>query len=91
MGGFDLGNWLVGAGKAIGKEIDHAATGLVDLGKTAIGAVSPVAMAHEFSGAAKGITHEAGGALVGVSQSLSMPMMIGGLGALVFLLTQQRR
>lgn len=88
--GFDFIQWAGGAAKAVGKEFDHVATGLVDLGKTAIGAVSPVAMAHEFSGAAKGITHEAGGALVGVSQSLSMPMMIGGAAALVFLLTQRR-
>ena len=89
MGGFDFGNWLVGAGKAIGREIDHAATGLVDLGKAAIN--QPVALAHELSGAVKGVSHEASGAIVGASQALSLPMVIGGLGALAFLMTQQRR
>ena len=85
---FNFGTWLVGAGKAIGKEIDHAATGLIDLGKAAIN--QPIALAHELGGAVKGVSHEASGALVGVSQSLSMPLMLGGAAALVFFLTQKR-
>ena len=86
--GFDFGNWLIGAGKSIGREIDHAATGGMSIAKAAIN--QPVALAHELSGAVQGVSHDAAGAIVGASQALTMPLMIGGLGALVFLITQRR-
>ena len=88
MGGFDFGNWLVGAGKSIGREIESAATGVVSIAKAALN--QPVALAHELSGAVQGVSHEASGAIVGASQALSLPLMLGGLGALVFLITQRR-
>jgi hypothetical protein len=84
---FNLGNWLVGAGKSIGKEFDHLATGAVEVAKAAIN--QPVALAHELSGAVQGVSHEAGGALVGVSSALSMPLMLGGAAAFVFLMTRR--
>ena len=92
---FNLGNWLVGAGKAIGKEFNHLATGVVDVAKAAIN--QPVAIVHELSGAAVsisknvvGVAHEASGAIQGVSSALSMPIMLAGGAALVFMMTQRR-
>jgi hypothetical protein len=95
MGGFNLGSWLVGAGKAIGKELQHAAVGVTDIVKSVVN--QPVALAHELSGAvqglghsAVGLAHEAGGTITGVSQALTMPLMVAGGAALVFMLTQRR-
>ena len=93
--GFNLGRWLVGASKAIGHELEHAATGIASIAKAVIN--QPVALAHELSGAvqglgrsAGGIAHEAGGALTGVSQALTMPLMVAGGAALVFMMMQRR-
>ena len=93
--GFNLGNWLVGASKAIGHEIEHAATGVFTIAKAVVN--QPVALAHELSGAvqglghsAVGLAHEAGGALTGVSQALTMPLMLGGGAALLFMMMQRR-
>ena len=96
--GFSLhsvGNWLVGAGKAVGKEFDTLATGAVSVAKAAIN--QPIAIVHELSvgvvGVSKnlvGVAHEAGGALVGVSSALTMPLMVAGGAALVFMMTQRR-
>ena len=70
--GFSLhsvGNWLVGAGRAVGKQFDHLATGAIDVAKAVVN--QPIALAHELSGAVVGVSknlvgvaHEAGGALV---------------------------
>ena len=93
--GFNLGHWLVGAGKAIGKEFDHLATGAIDIGKAVVN--QPVALAHELSGAVQGVAqsavglgHEASGAIQGTAQALTMPLMIGGLALGAFMLTQRR-
>ena len=93
--GFNLGRWLVGASKAIGHELETAATGVFTIAKAVIN--QPVALAHELSGAvqglghsAVGIAHEAGGALTGVSQALTMPLMLGGGAALLFMMMQRR-
>jgi hypothetical protein len=92
---FNLGNWLVGAGKAIGHTFETAATGVYNIAKSV--ANQPVALAHELSGAvqglghsAVGLAHEAGGALTGVSQALTMPLMLAGGAALVFMMMQRR-
>ena len=92
---FNLGKWLVGASKAIGHKLEHAATGIASIAKAAIN--EPVALAHELSGAvqglghsAVGLAHEAGGALTGVSQALTMPLLLGGGAAVLFMLTQRR-
>ena len=87
--GFDFGGWLVGAGKSIGRELEHAATGVVSIAKAVIN--QPVALAHELSGAVQGVSHDAAGAIVGASQALSMPLMLGGAATFVFLMMQQRR
>ena len=93
--GFNLGHWLVGAGKAIGKEFDHLATGAIDVAKAVVN--QPVALAHELSGAVQGVAksavglgHEASGAIQGTAQALTMPLMIGGLALGAFMLTQRR-
>ena len=90
-----VGNWLVGAGRAVGKQFDHLATGAVDVAKALVN--QPIALAHELSGAVVGVSknlvgvaHEAGGALVGVSSALTMPLMVAGGAALVFMMTQRR-
>ncbi len=92
---FNLGRWLTGAGKAIGHELEHAATGVYNIAKAVVN--QPVALAHELSGAvqglghsAVGLAHEAGGALTGVSQALTMPLMMAGGAALVFMMMQRR-
>ena len=93
--GFNIGSWLVGAGKAIGHTFEHAATGVYNIAKAVVN--QPVALAHELSGAvqglghsAVGLAHEAGGALTGVSQALTMPLMVAGGAAVLFMLTQRR-
>ena len=93
--GFNLGHWLIGAGKAIGKQFDHLATGAIDVAKAVVN--QPIALAHELSGAVQGVAksavglgHEASGALVGVSSALTMPLMMAGGAALVFMMTQRR-
>ena len=92
--GFNLGHWLLGAGKAIGREVDSLATGVFSVAKAAFN--QPVAIVHELSGAAVGISknaigvaHEASGALVGVSSNLTMPLMVGGLALGAFMLTRR--
>ena len=91
---FNLVKWLVGASKAIGHELEHAATGIASIAKAVIN--QPIALAHELSGAvqglghsAVGLAHEAGGALTGVSQALTMPLMLGGGAALLFMMTRR--
>ena len=86
--GFNFGHWLVNAGKAIGHEFNHLATGVVSVAKAAID--QPRAILHELSGAVQGVAHEAGGALTGVSQALSMPLLLGGGAALLYMITQRR-
>ena len=93
--GFNLGHWLVGASKAIGKEFDHLATGAIDVAKAVVN--QPIALARELSSAVQGVAksavglgHEAGSALVGVSSNLTMPLMVGGLALGAFMLTQRR-
>ena len=93
--GFNLGHWLVGASKAIGKEFDHLATGAVDVAKAIVN--QPIALAHELSGAVQGVAksavglgHEASGAIQGTAQALTLPLMVAGGAALVFMMTQRR-
>ena len=92
---FNLGKWLVGASKAIGHTFETAATGVYNIARAVVN--QPVALAHELSGAvqglghsAVGLAHEAGGALTGVSQALTMPHMVAGGAAVLFMLTQRR-
>jgi len=92
--GFNLGHWLQGAAHAVGKEFDHLATGVFSVAKAAIN--QPVAIVHELSGAvqglghsAVGVPHEASGAIQGVSSALSMPIMLAGGAALVFMMTRR--
>ncbi len=92
---FNFGQWLVGAGKAIGHELEHAATGIASIAKAVIN--QPVALAHELSGAvqglghsAVGLAHEAGGAIQGTAQALTLPLMMAGGAALVFMMMQRR-
>ena len=97
--GFNFGHWLTGAFKAVGKTLEHAATGIVDVAKAVIH--QPIALAQELSGAVQGVAHELGGtvrslghsaddALKGVSSNLTMPLMVAGGAALVFMMTQRR-
>ena len=93
--GFNIGKWLVGASHAIGKELEHAATGVLDISKAVIN--QPIALAHELSGAVQGVSknlvgvaHEASGAIQGTAQALTLPLMLAGGAALVFMMTQRR-
>ena len=97
--GFSFSHWLSGAAKAIGGAIQHAATGITDIAKAIIN--QPVQLAHELSGAVTSVAHELGGtarslghsaddALKGVSSNLTMPLMVAGGAALVFMMTQRR-
>ena len=97
--GFNFGHWLSGAAKAIGTQIEHAATGIVSIAKAVIN--QPVQLAHELSGAVTSVAHELGGtarslghsaddALKGVSSNLTLPLMVAGGAALVFMMTQRR-
>ena len=97
--GWNFGHWLSGAAKAVGGAIQHAATGITDIAKAIIN--QPVQLAHELSGAVTSVAHELGGtarslghsaddALKGVSSNLTMPLMVAGGAALVFMMTQRR-
>ena len=92
--GFNFGHWLLWAGHAVGKAFEHAPTGIVSIAKAAIN--QPVQLAHELSGAVQGlgrsvvgVAHEDSGALVGVSSNLTMPLMVAGGAALVFMMTRR--
>ena len=94
--GFSFSHWLSGAAKAIGTQIEHAATGIVSIAKAVIN--QPVQLAHELSGAVQGVSknlvgvaHEASGAIQGTAQALTMPLMIGGLALGAFVLMGQGR
>jgi ABC-type Fe3+ transport system permease subunit len=97
--GWNFGHWLSGAAKAVGGAIQHAATGITDIAKAIIH--QPIALAHELSGAVTSVAHELGGtarslghsaddALKGVSSNLTMPLLVAGGAALVFMMTQRR-
>ena len=97
--GWNFGHWLSGAAKAVGGAIQHAATGITEIAKAIIH--QPIALAHELSGAVTSVAHELGGtarslghsaddALKGVSSNLTMPLMVAGGAALVFMMTQRR-
>ena len=97
--GWNFGHWLSGAAKAVGGAIQHAATGITDIAMAVIH--QPIALAHELSGAVTSVAHELGGtarslghsaddALKGVSSNLTMPLLVAGGAALVFMMTQRR-
>jgi hypothetical protein len=97
--GFNLLHWLSGAAKVVGTQIEHAATGIVSIAKAVIHqpielahtlSATVLGVSHDLSGTAKSLGHSADDALKGVSSNLTMPLMVAGGAALVFMMTQRR-
>ena len=65
----------------IPKALIHEGARVIKTGQAMISSV-----AGSADHALVGVTHEAGGALQGISKNLSMPLLIGGAAALLFML-----